>query len=331
MSKLVKMKARLTPISYAVQEQIGDAFNMDALAQLFIKIEEQNGITPQLAQVLDYAKFIPVTNVQAVYGGGEILSRKKGVGIGKDYSGTGDDIPLAEVEYDTVQLPVKIGTIGYQYSIVELATAQAMNLQLEADKVQAANLAAEKHMSNVAWYGYSTANASGQLTQVNGFLNQNGVTIVTAQNDWATATIEQVLSDFNTSLSDASDLFDGDSSIEPDTYIMASNQYSNLANRIVSDSGGKTFLDWVTEKNIFTTQGKTLTIRGSGRGNGKGTANADRSIIYRRDPSCIQFKGNSVEFLTAQPKGLDVLIPGHYKYQGVWLKRVDSLRYLDHA
>ena len=331
MSKLVKMKARLTPISYAVQAQIGDAFNMDALAQLFIKLEEQNDITPQLAQVLDYAKFIPVTNVQAVYGGGEILSRKKGVGIGKDYSGTGDDIPLAEVEYDTVQLPVKIGTIGYQYSIVELATAQAMNLQLESDKVQAANLAAEKHMSNVAWYGYTTANASGQLTQVNGFLNQTGVTIVTGQNDWATATIEQVLSDFNNSLSDASELFDGDTSIEPDTYIMASNQYSNLANRIVPDSGGKTFLDWVTEKNIFTTQGKPLTIRGSGRGNGKGTANADRSIIYRRDPSCIQFKGNSVEFLTAQPKGLDVLVPGHYKYQGVWLKRVDSLRYLDHA
>ena len=331
MSKLVKMKARLTPISYAVQAQIGDAFNMDALAQLFIKLEEQNDITPQLAQVLDYAKFIPVINVQAVYGGGEILSRKKGVGIGKDYSGTGDDIPLAEVEYDTVQLPVKIGTIGYQYSIVELATAQAMNLQLESDKVQAANLAAEKHMSNVAWYGYTTANASGQLTQVNGFLNQTGVTIVAGQNDWATATIEQVLSDFNNSLSDASELFDGDTSIEPDTYIMASNQYSNLANRIVPDSGGKTFLDWVTEKNIFTTQGKPLTIRGSGRGNGKGTANADRSIIYRRDPSCIQFKGNSVEFLTAQPKGLDVLVPGHYKYQGVWLKRVDSLRYLDHA
>ena len=186
-------------------------------------------------------------------------------------------------------------------------------------------------MSNVAWYGYTTANASGQLTQVNGFLNQTGVTIVAGQNDWATATIEQVLSDFNNSLSDASELFDGDTSIEPDTYIMASNQYSNLANRIVPDSGGKTFLDWVTEKNIFTTQGKPLTIRGSGRGNGKGTANADRSIIYRRDPSCIQFKGNSVEFLTAQPKGLDVLVPGHYKYQGVWLKRVDSLRYLDHA
>ena len=41
MSKLVKMKARLTPISYAIQAQVGDAFNMDALAQLFIKLEEK--------------------------------------------------------------------------------------------------------------------------------------------------------------------------------------------------------------------------------------------------------------------------------------------------
>ena len=54
MSKLAKMKARLTPISHAIQAQVGDAFNMDALAQLFVKIEEQNEITPQLAQVLDY-------------------------------------------------------------------------------------------------------------------------------------------------------------------------------------------------------------------------------------------------------------------------------------
>lgn len=258
-------------------------------------------------------------------------SRKKGVGIGEDYAGTGDDIPLAEVEYDTVSLPVKVGVIGYQYSVVELATAQQMNLTLEADKVQAANLAAEKHMSNVAWYGYTKANASGQLEQVNGFLNQTGVTIVTGQHDWATATIEEVLSDFNNSLADSANLFDGDASIEPDTYLMASAQYTHLSTRVVPDSGGKTFLKYIEENNIFSTQGKPLAIRGSGRGNGKGTANADRSIIYRRDPSCIQFKGNSVEFLTAQPKGLDVLVPGHYKYQGVWLKRVDSLRYLDHA
>ena len=324
MSKLAQMKLRLTPVAQIVQAAIGDAFNFDALAQLFVKIEEQNEITPQLEQVMDYAKYIPVMPVNGVFGGGEVLSRKWGVGIGKDYAGTGNDIPLAEVEYDTVALPIKVGTIGYQYSIMELEAAQKLGMTLEADKVQSARLAAEKHLSQVAWYGNSK-------TGVKGFLDQTGVTVVTGQHNWATATIEQILGDFNASLSDSENLFDGDVSVQPDTYLMASNQYMHLSTRVVPDSGGKTFLKYIEENNIFATQGKTLTIRGLGRSNGKGIANADRSVIYRRDPSCIQMKCDDVSFLAAQPAGLDIKVPGHYKYQGVWLKRVDSLRYLDHA
>ncbi|MFV1847410.1 major capsid family protein, partial [Stenotrophomonas maltophilia] len=80
--------------------------------------------------------------------------------------------------------------------------------------------------------------------------------------------------DFNASLSDSENLFDGDVSVQPDTYLMASNQYMHLSTRVVPDSGGKTFLKYIEENNIFTTQGKTLTIRGLGRSNGKGTAGA---------------------------------------------------------
>lgn len=324
MSKVAQMKLRLTPVAQIVQASVGDAFNIEKLAQLFVKLEETNEMTPQLEQVMDYAKYIPVAPVNGVFGGGEVLSRKWGVGIGKDYAGTGNDLPVAEVEFDTVSLPIKVGVISYWYSIMELAAAQKMGLQLESDKVQAARLAAEKHLSQIAWYGNSK-------TGVKGFLEQTGVTVVTAQHNWATATIEEVLSDFNASLSDADDLFDGDVSVQPDTYLMASNQYMHLSTRVVPDSGGKTFLKYIEENNIFSTQGKTLTIRGLGRSNAKGTAGADRSIIYRRNPSCIQMKCDDVSFLAAQPDGLDIKVPGHYKYQGVWLKRVDSLRYLDHA
>lgn len=126
-------------------------------------------------------------------------------------------------------------------------------------------------------------------------------------------------------MADAEDLVDGDVSVQPDTYLMASNQYLHLSTRVVADSGGKTFLKFIEENNIFASQGKPLTIRGLGRSNGKGTAGADRSIIYRRDPSCIQMKCDDVTFLAAQPVGVDIKVPGHYKYQGVWLKRVDSL------
>ena len=322
-NKTAHMKLRLTPVASIIQAQIGDAFNIDALAQLFVKLEENNEMTPQLEQVMDYAKYIPVTGVNGVFGGGEVLSRKRGVGMGKDYSGTGGDTPLAEVEYDTVSLPIRVGTIGYRYAILELAAAQQMNVQLEADKVQAARLAAEKHLSQIAWYG-------NKLAGINGFLNQTGVTVITAQHAWATATVEQVLADFNASLADADDLFDNDASVQPDTYLMASNQYMSLSSRVVPDSGGKTFLKFIEENNIFATQTKPLTIRGLGRSNGQGTAKADRSIIYRRDPSCIQMKADDVQFLAAQPVDLDIKVPGHYKYQGVWLKRVDSMRYMDH-
>jgi len=44
---------------------------------------------------------------------------------------------------------------------------------------------------------------------------------VTGQHDWSTSTIEEDLSDFNNSLASSTDLFDGDASIEPDTYLMA--------------------------------------------------------------------------------------------------------------
>ncbi|MFH4118022.1 major capsid family protein, partial [Acinetobacter baumannii] len=80
-------------------------------------------------------------------------------------------------------------------------------------------------------------------------------------------------------------------------YLMASNQYLHLSTRVVADSGGKTFLKFIEENNIFASQGKPLTIRGLGRSRGKGTAGADRSIIYRRDPSCIQMKCDDVTFL----------------------------------
>ena len=85
----------------------------------------------------------------------------------------------------------------------------------------------------------------------------------------------------------------------------------------------------VEENNILSTQGKAVTFRSLSRGNSKGIGSSDRAVIYRRDPSCIQFKADDVQFLAAQPVGVDVKVPGHYKYQGVWLKRVDSMRYLD--
>lgn len=315
-----KLLARLTPIAGAIQAQVGDAFNMQNLVNLFKQVESINETDAQMAEATEYAKYIPTRPTNNVVGGGEVLKRKRGIGKGKRHAGTGTDIPLAEVEYDSVTMPVTGGTIGYQYSIFEIQTAMAAGISLDADKAQAARLAAEKHLSDVAWEGEGI---------VKGFYNQVGVTVVAAQHDWATATVEEVLEDVNAVLTPALTAAKFDDSIRPDTFLLPSTQFTVLAGRFVPDTAGKTFLDVIKEKNIFTASGKKLEFGSIDRTDGKGLAGTDRAVIYRRDPSCIQFLADEVQFLAAQPVGVDIKIPGHYKYQGVWLKRVDSMRYLD--
>lgn len=61
-----------------------------------------------------------------------------------------------------------------------------------------------------------------------------------------------------------------------------------------------------------------------------GVGGIRRITVYRRDPACIEMRiPKELEFLAPQPDGLDLFTPGYYLYQGVWLKRIDSLRYMD--
>ncbi|MDC5361759.1 major capsid family protein [Acinetobacter baumannii] len=324
MSKqLEQMKIRLSAVAHGVQIAVGDAFNLDNFAKLLLKLESIDEMTPQLAEAQAYAKYLPIEGLEgAVIGSASVLQRKKGVGRGKRFSGQGNDVPLAEVMYDEVKLTVQPGVIGYEISIFDAAAALKAGIQLTTDKVAAARLAYENHMSDVAWFGEPE-------TGLLGFYNQTGVEVITSTLDYATATVEAVLADINKAIKGASNASKFDSSIQPDTFVMPENKFTILASRIVPDSAGKTFLEYIKEKNTFAMQGKTLTFTSESTLEGKGEGGTDRSIIYRRDPSCITFRCNELEFLAAQPINYVMRTPGHYMYEGVYLKRVDSLRYYD--
>lgn len=316
--------AGLEGVSGAMKAQVGDAFNLKNLASLLVKLETDDEMSPQLLEATEYAQFIPVKmNFPAVMGTSHELSRKKGVGEGQPYSGTGNDIPLAEVDYDSITLPTKAGVIGYQYSIHELATASQAGINLAGDKVQAARLGYEKHMSSLAWVGDVN-------TGLKGLTNQTGVTVVTAALAWETATPDEILEDFNDILSGAIEVSEFNASITPDTVVLPTSLMRVLTSRRIADNLETTLFDWVSKNNLLALEGKPLAIRGKSRLEAAGAKNRRRIIVYRRDPDCIEMRiPQDLQFLAAQPTGLDVYFPGHYLYQGVWLKRVDSLRYLD--
>lgn len=303
---------------------IGDAFNLQTLARLLVLAETQDDMTPQMTEAVEYAQFVPVrNNFPAVVGTSHDLQRKRGVGEGKAHSGTGNDIPLAEVLYDSVSLKVKAGVIGYQYSIMELATASAMGVALDTDKIQAARLGFEKHMSRIAWYGETE-------TGLKGLLNQTGVDTSAALEAWETATPDEILDDINGLIAGAMDASEYNASITPDTLLLPTSLMRVLTSRRISDNIETTIFKHIMENNMLTLEGKPFVIRATKRLETVGVGGTRRTIMYRRDPACIEMRiPQELQFLAGQAQGLDVFFPGHYLYQGIWLKRVDSLRYMD--
>lgn len=326
MNKLQQMMLRLTPVADHIRAKVGDAFNLESFARLMVQVEQINGMTPQMAELMEYAKYIPVNNnINAVVGTSHSLVRKQGVGEGKAYSGTGMDIPLAEVIYDEVSLPTKIGTIGYQYSIHEIATAMAMGISLQADKIAAAQMGFERHMSKVAWVGEAS-------TGVKGFYNQDGVAVDTRTIDFATAPVATILDLFNTIIYDDADAAAFDDDVSINTLVLPTSVARTLAGRTVSATNETPLIKYIRENNEAALEGRTIEITANRRGKGMGTAGADRIVSYNRDPNCIEMRiPQELSFEPAQPKGLDVFVPGSYIYQGVWLKRIDSMRYYDTA
>ena len=324
MDKLQQMMLRLTPVADHIRAKVGDAFNLESFARLMVQVEQINGMTPQMAELMEYAKYIPVNNnINAVVGTSHSLTRKQGVGEGKAYSGTGMDIPLAEVFYDEVSLPTKIGTIGYQYSIHEIATAMAMGISLQADKIAAAQMAFERHMSKVAWVGEAS-------TGVKGFFNQDGVAVDTRTIDFATASVATILDLFNTIIYDDADAAAFDDDVSINTLVLPTSVARTLAGRTVSTTNETPLIKYIRENNEAALEGRNIEITANRRGNGMGAASSDRIVSYNKDPNCIEMRiPQELSFEPAQAKGFDMVVPGFYIYQGVWLKRVDSMRYYD--
>lgn len=316
--------AGLSGLTPNFKQAVGDAFNLETLARLLVEAETQDDTSPQMMEATEYAKFIPVKlGFAAVVGTSHELKRMYGVGEGQPYSGQGDDIPLAEAVYDDVKLPTKPGVIGYEYNIMELATASAMGISLATDKIKAARLAFEKHMSKVAWYGEPA-------TGVKGFLNQDGVSVVAALQAWELDTPDEILQDVNDIISNAIDDTEFNAAITPDTIVLPTSLMKILTSRRLTDNTETTIYQHIIKNNMLALEGKSVTFRSTKRLETAGVGGTRRIIVYCRDPSCIEMRiPQDLQFLAGQPKGLEIFFPGHYLYQGVWLKRVDSMRYLD--
>lgn len=309
-----------------IQSQIGDAFNQTNLANAIARVETQSLIDGQVAYAQRYARLVPVdTSTAAVVGTAIVKGFTDAIGMGRSHSGTGGDIPLAEVMYGDQQLKVVMGSIAYQYSIAEMQAASRGNIPLSSDKVAAARLGYERHMYKIAMVGEPEKGLKG-------LLNHSIPEVVLATANWDTASAQSIITDLANAIGVAFDesQMTGDISGLPNTILLPSAKFRLLSTRTVSATSETSILNYIRANNLLTVNGVDVTIEALPELNTAGAGNTPRAVIYNRDPSALELiLPQDLEFVAPQAKDLDIYVPGHYLYAGLWIKSSKAVIYLD--
>ena len=289
-------------------------------------------------QDVQFRDLMPVT---AEAGPGASTVRYQGfdkVGRGKRMSGGSKDMPYADVSAKQAEIQVVDGGIGYRYSQTELLQAAQMIRPLPPERMAAAVDGAERHLNDVAMLGEradvsGNASYTGLLTQV-GCTTHNDLTSgYNAAWSNASTTFDKILADVNKALLAfwaASNYI-----LFPNTFGMAPACFTPLATRY-NALGTRTLLQLLEESNIATARTKKPVnfvpiIQAADQGvAGRGATGKSRCVLYVNDKRRIVFHVPMPHrFLAPQPEGLDVSVPGMYRYAGVNLRYLYGLMYLD--
>lgn len=260
------------------------------------------------------------------------------VGRGKRISGAAKDLPKADAAASQVEIGVVPGGISYGYTQDELLMAARMIRPLPTERAAAAVEAAERHLNDVAMVG-EEATLTGQAS-FTGLLNQSGVL---THNDgtsgynkaWATAdtTFDKILADVNKAI--LAFWTNSNYTLFPDTFGLAPKCFTPLATRY-NTLGTKTILQLLEESNLATARtGKPLKFVPIYQADtagyaGAGTANKTRNVLYvNQKRRLVHHIPMPLRFLAPQLEGLNVDVPGWYKYAGVNLRYLYSMMYLD--
>jgi hypothetical protein len=261
------------------------------------------------------------------------------VGQGKRINGASKDIPTSDVSAGQVEIAVVDGGAAYRYSQLELIQAARQIRPLPAERMTTAIEMSERHLNQVAMVGERT-DVAGQAS-FNGLLNYPGVTTINKGTAgftglWdTTATVDQVLADINNGIYA---YWAGTNFVVlPNTIGMAPKSYAALNSRYNS-LGTKRLIDLVLESNMTTSRtGEKLNIvpiyqADTAGAKYTGGAACPRNVFYRNDKNrMVMHVPMPIRFLAPQPEGLDIFVPGWYRYAGLNVRYIKTMVFQDES
>jgi len=298
-------------------------FRMDE-AGLFLE-RQLEYIRPQVFEVeyadIKYPTILPVTS-EAGPGAQTFTYRiMDATGDFKLISDAADDLPRADVSQ--VEKSINIRSFGgsFGYTVQELRAAQMANLALEQRRAAAVRRAYEEKVESVALFGEASVGLAG-------FFNNSTVDVVSADK-WFTGatatgtTAQDMLELMNqgvTAIINGSNMKE-----QPDTILMAWEDYNVVSTTRNSDSSDVTVLEYFLRTNPFIRNVEPINQLDSD----KSSLSKNRMVIYKRDPGKVQLHiPQPLELFPPQQRGLEFIVPAHARVGGVALYYPKSVIYV---
>lgn len=240
-------------------------------------------------------------------------------------NGNSDDVPRAGTNRTKFETSVHTAGIGYGYGLEEINQAAMLGINLANEDAMAARRAYEEMVDRVAIYGDTRKGFEGLV---------NGAAVPQASattGNWATATVAQIIADFNGALIGqfTGTLFTS----MADTVLLPYTRWLLLSTRMAGTDGNSlSILQWLQQNNAYTAAtGRPLTIRGVRGLETAGVGSTARMVSYRRDPAVVKLHiPMPHRFLPAFQAGpLRVEVPGIFRLGGVDWRRPREAAYTD--
>ncbi|MFE1602097.1 DUF2184 domain-containing protein [Methylobacterium sp. ID0610] len=306
----------------------------DAPRALAFLVSQQAFIEPTVYRTqypaIRYPRLIPVDTAAPEWVPTVTYFSADRVGQAGWLHGAADDVPKAEVLRRQTETAVAMAGIGYGYDLEELGKAQLMGLALGTEKADAARLASEEFIDQVALYGDAAKGFSGLLNHPAVTTGTAAATGTGSSSAWSAKTAEQILADVNGQLTG---LFTASATVEmADTLLLPYDQMLAIGLRRIDPTSPITILDWIRRHNVYTLEtGQDLTVFGVRSLETAGTGGSARMVAYRRDPAVLKlWLPMPFRFFPAWQTGpWRFEVPGAFRLGGLDIRRPGAFRYLD--
>jgi hypothetical protein len=293
-------------------------FRMDE-AGLFLE-RQLEFIRPQVFEVqyadIKYPTVLPVTS-EAGPGAQTFTFRiMDATGEFKLIADAADDLPRADISQTEKSINIRSFGGSFGYTVQELRAAQMANIALEQRRAAAVRRAYEEKVEDLAFFGESTVGLSG-------FFNNSTVDVVAADKWFSTATAQEMLELLNygvTAIINASKMKE-----QPDTILMAWEDYNKVSTTRNSDSSDVTVLEYFLRTNPFIRNVEPINQLDADNS----ALNTNRMVVYKRDPEKVQLHiPQPLELFPPQQRGLEFIVPAHARVGGVALYYPKSVIYV---